>query len=331
MSSSADKAHIDSYLQHLQTQRKLSGHTLDNYARDLEQLIALAKEQKDRTLRTLTSFDVRRFASQLHGRGLSPSSIARKLSAWRGFFSWMAIHHGLSVNPADGVKAPKRPKSLPKALGVDDAIKLVAGKCASEGDDAKDHDHDKHQQVCNQAMFELLYSSGLRVSELTSLDVHYVETREHTSDAWLDADAGEVTVTGKGSKRRSVPVGSAAMQAIRTWLTCRSTLLASKPNADRHALFVTARGHRMNSRAVQLRIKAHAQALGIPADVHPHMLRHSFASHVLQSSGDLRAVQEMLGHASIASTQVYTSLDFQRLAQVYDAAHPRAKKQGKQQ
>jgi len=324
--NAADAQHIASYLQHLQTQRKLSEHTLDSYQRDLEQLGALCAEKKIPSLSRITAFDTRRFAAQLHSRGLSPSSIARKLSAWRGFFSWMAIHHQLTANPADGVKAPKRARALPKALGVDDAVRLVSGGYtkanASEVSDA-----DITQQLCNHAMFELLYSSGLRVSELVGLDVQYTETRDHSSLGWLDLDGCEVTVTGKGNKRRTVPVGGAALLSIREWLTRRASVTSDKPSCDPHALFITARGQRISARAVQTRIKAHAQALGVPADVHPHMLRHSFASHVLQSSGDLRAVQEMLGHSSIASTQVYTSLDFQRLAQVYDAAHPRAKKQ----
>jgi integrase/recombinase XerC len=310
----------------LQTQRKLSEHTLDSYQRDLEQLVALCAEKKIPSLSKITAFDTRRFAAQLHSRGLSPSSIARKLSAWRGFFSWMAIHHQLTANPADGVKAPKRARALPKALGVDDAVRLVSGGYtktnASEASEA-----DITQQLCNHAMFELLYSSGLRVSELVGLDVQYTEPRDHSSLGWLDLDGCEVTVTGKGNKRRTVPVGGAALISIREWLTRRASVTSDKPSCDPHALFITARGQRISARAVQTRIKAHAQALGVPADVHPHMLRHSFASHVLQSSGDLRAVQEMLGHSSIASTQVYTSLDFQRLAQVYDAAHPRAKKQ----
>jgi integrase/recombinase XerC len=310
----------------LQTQRKLSEHTLDSYQRDLAQLGALCAEKKIPSLSKITAFDARRFAAQLHSRGLSPSSIARKLSAWRGFFSWMAIHHQLTVNPADGVKAPKRARALPKALGVDDAVRLVSGSYA-KADGSEASDSDITQQLCNHAMFELLYSSGLRVSELVGLDVQYTETRDHSSLGWLDLDGCEVTVTGKGNKRRTVPVGGAALLSIREWLTRRASVTSEKPSCDPHALFITARGQRISARAVQTRIKAHAQAMGIPADVHPHMLRHSFASHVLQSSGDLRAVQEMLGHSSIASTQVYTSLDFQRLAQVYDAAHPRAKKQ----
>ena len=324
--NAADAQHIASYLQHLQTQRKLSEHTLDSYQRDLAQLGALCAEKKIPSLSKITAFDARRFAAQLHSRGLSPSSIARKLSAWRGFFNWMAVHHQLTMNPADGVKAPKRARALPKALGVDDAVRLVSGSYA-KADGSEASDSDITQQLCNHAMFELLYSSGLRVSELVGLDVQYSDTRDHSSLGWLDLDGCEVTVTGKGNKRRTVPVGGAALLSIREWLTRRASVTSEKPSSDPHALFITARGQRISARAVQIRIKAHAQALGIPADVHPHMLRHSFASHVLQSSGDLRAVQEMLGHSSIASTQVYTSLDFQRLAQVYDAAHPRAKKQ----
>jgi integrase/recombinase XerC len=218
------------------------------------------------------------------------------------------------------VKAPKRAKALPKALGVDDAVRLVSTPVAANDNPAN--------ALCSKAMFELLYSSGLRGSELTSLDVAYSSDTEHESQGWLDLGSAELIVTGKGNKRRSVPIGSAALAALRDWLAARASLTKPTTAADARALFLSSRGRRIPVREVQKRIKAHAQAVGIPADVHPHVLRHSFASHVLQSSGDLRAVQEMLGHASIASTQVYTSLDFQRLAQVYDAAHPRAKKQG---
>lgn len=312
---------IAGYLQHLQTERKLSGHTLDNYRRDLAQLSGLLPGISSQPLAGLTQFDIRRCASQLHARGLSPRSIARKLSAWRGFFAWLALQQPLAANPVDGVKAPKRAKALPKALGVDDAVKLVSAPVASNDDNPAN-------ALCSKAIFELLYSSGLRVSELTGLDLAYSRDGEHESQGWLDLDAAELVVTGKGSKRRSVPVGAAALAALREWLGVRASLARPAPAGDAHALFLSSRGRRISAREVQRRIKAHAQAVGIPADVHPHVLRHSFASHVLQSSGDLRAVQEMLGHASIASTQVYTSLDFQRLAQVYDAAHPRAKKQG---
>jgi integrase/recombinase XerC len=323
MSGAHEQAGIAGYLQHLQIQRKLSAHTLSNYGRDLEQLCifaqARAEAQSKPELASLTHFDIRRFASQLHSQGLSSSSIARKLSAWRGFFGWLSEQIELASNPATGVKPPKRAKPLPKALGVDDAVRLVGSTATGSGEAS-------NAQLCNCAMFELLYSSGLRVSELTGLDRQYVQEADHVSSGWIDFDAGEVSVTGKGNKRRSIPVGAAALTAVRAWLAVREVLKPAA-NADVHALFVTGRGTRMTPRVVQTRIKAHAQALGIPADVHPHVLRHSFASHLLQSSGDLRAVQEMLGHASISSTQIYTALDFQRLAEVYDAAHPRAKKQ----
>lgn len=319
------------YLADLRDQRHLSPHTLDSYGRDLRQLgelvaaIAVADAQPGVIpYASVSHAHVRKFAAQLHGRGLDPRSIARKLSAWRGYYDWLSERTPLAANPVDGVKAPKRARPLPKALAADDAIALV-----SHADPAKDSN--SAMQRCNHAMFELLYSSGLRVAELSGLDVRYTSQAGYTSLGWIDLDSGEVTVTGKGSKMRSVPVGAPALQAIHDWLPLRDTLAAATAADPAHgaALFLTARGTRMSPRVLQLRLKAHALALGVPSNVHPHVLRHSFASHMLQGSGDLRAVQEMLGHASIAATQVYTALDFQRLAQVYDAAHPRARKVGK--
>jgi integrase/recombinase XerC len=316
VSAAHDRTLVADYLGGLRTQRKLSPHTIAAYGRDLAELETfVAALPADTALASITHFHIRKFAAQLHARGLNARSIARKLSAWRGFFDWLADHAELASNPVQGVKAPKRGKPLPKALSADDAIRTVSG--IAPGKDAGAADH-----LCNCAMFELLYSSGLRISELTSLDVRFAKENGHVSSGWIDFDAREVTVTGKGDKPRSVPVGPPALEAVAAWLAVRDTLVKGDP----HPLFLTGRGSRMSPRVAQLRLKAHAQALGIPSDVHPHVLRHSFASHVLQSSGDLRAVQEMLGHASIAATQVYTSLDFQRLAQVYDAAHPRARK-----
>jgi integrase/recombinase XerC len=316
VSVDANHTCIDGYIDSLISQRQLSPHTTSNYRRDLAELSTLAATLGDNPPFTaITHSQIRKFAAQLHARGLNARSIARKLSAWRGFFAWLAEQTPIASNPVDGVKAPKRTKPLPKALAADEAVRVVSefnpGKSA-----------ESTAQLCNRAMFELLYSSGLRVSELVGLDVRYVGEGGYVSAGWIDFDAHDVTVTGKGSKMRSVPIGQPAMDAIRAWLAVRATLVKTDP----HPLFLSERGSRISARVVQLRLKAHAQALGIPADVHPHVLRHSFASHVLQSSGDLRAVQEMLGHASIAATQIYTSLDFQRLAQVYDAAHPRAKK-----
>lgn len=320
MGAESNYAYIDGYLDSLKTQRKLSPHTLSGYGRDLAELSLFAETLgADYALASVSHFHIRRLASQLHGKGLNPRSIARKLSSWRGFFNWLSGQTSLASNPVDGVKAPKRSKPLPKALAADDAVQLVSKTHPGKNPDSA-------SQRCNRAMFELLYSSGLRVSELVGLDVRYSQDAGHVSAGWIDFDASEVTVTGKGSRMRSVPVGQPAIHALMDWLAVRASLLKNDSGNDRFALFLTDRGKRMSPRVVQTRLKAHAQALGIPADVHPHVLRHSFASHVLQSSGDLRAVQEMLGHASIAATQVYTALDFQRLAQVYDAAHPRAKK-----
>jgi integrase/recombinase XerC len=312
------------YLDHLATQRRLSPHTVEGYRHDLAELerlivAAFPAPAAAPALEALSHFHIRKFASQMHGAGLHPRSIARRLSGWRGFFNWLSEQVPLAANPVDGVRAPKRGKPLPKALSADDAVQLVSNSRPGRDPLAP-------EQLCNRAMFELLYSSGLRVSELVSLDAAYVQEDGYASPGWIDYAGGEVTVTGKGSKKRVVPVGAAALDALRAWLAVRPQLLRPEPDTARHALFLSLRGKRMTARMVQVRIKAHALALGIPTDVHPHVLRHSFASHVLQSSGDLRAVQEMLGHASISSTQVYTSLDFQRLAQVYDAAHPRARK-----
>ncbi len=313
------QAYFARYLDHLATQRKLAQLTVESYRRDLYELHDFAKSLGPAyTLSALTHFHIRKFAANLHAKGQNPRSIARKLSSWRGFFNWLAEQMPLASNPVDGIKAPKRAKLLPKALSADDAVQLV-----SQSHPLKDAG--SAAQRCNRAMFELLYSSGLRVSELVALDVRYSQEAGYVSAGWIDFDAAEVSVTGKGGKKRTVPVGQAALQALNDWLAVRGTLVKGGLADCRHALFLTERGTRMSPRIVQVRVKRHAQALGIPADVHPHVLRHSFASHVLQSSGDLRAVQEMLGHASITATQIYTSLDFQRLAQVYDAAHPRAK------
>jgi len=303
--------YLSLYLEVLRSQRQLSPHTLDSYLLDLRELIKLAEQAGKTDLASLTTHHIRRFAAQMHAGGQNARSIARKLSSWRGFYRWLTEERDLAANPVEGVRAPKKSKPLPKALGADDAVRLVAHK---GGDQATAR--------ANRAMFELLYSSGLRVSELASLDVAAITEPGYSSAGWVDMQEAEVRVTGKGGKQRIVPVGKPALDALQDWLAIRPTLL----KADPHPLFLSERGTRISVRLIQLRLKAHAQTLDIPANVHPHMLRHSFASHVLQSSGDLRAVQEMLGHSSIAATQVYTSLDFQHLAKVYDQTHPRAKK-----
>jgi len=299
-------ASVDSYLDELAQQRRLSPHTVSNYRRDLcvlaESIAALSAQPGQWTLATIESHHIRRFIAQLHARGLGGRSLARMLSAWRGYYRWLGRRGDTLHNPADGVRAPKSPKALPKVLSPDEASRLL--EVPDELIEAL--------EVRDQAMFELFYSSGLRLAELAALDVGCLD----------DLAAGEVRVLGKRSKLRVVPVGSKARAAVVAWAQRRVELAAP----DETALFVGSRGRRINPRVVEERLKRRALAQGLPTRVHPHMLRHSFASHVLQSSGDLRAVQEMLGHASIASTQVYTHLDFQHLAKVYDSAHPRAKR-----
>jgi integrase/recombinase XerC len=298
------------YLDWLATQRKLSRHTVTAYRRDLAELATLAGHHD---WARVTHFDIRRFAAKLHAGGQEPRSIARKLSGWRGFFHWLAPRAGLPSNPVAGIRAPRRPKSLPKALSVDAAVHLMEAGASP---------HPEPAELCNRAMFELLYSSGLRVSELAGLDAAFVPGApgRAASLGWLDLEAQEVVVTGKGNKQRRVPVGGPARDAIAAWLAVRPA-----PSDGSAALFLSSRATRVSPRVVQQRLKQHALRAGTPVHVHPHVLRHSFASHLLQSSGDLRAVQELLGHASITSTQVYTSLDFQHLSAVYDRAHPRAK------
>ena len=299
-------ASVDSYLDELAQQRRLSPHTVSNYRRDLcvlaESIAALSAQPGQWTLATIESHHIRRFIAQLHARGLGGRSLARMLSAWRGYYRWLGRRGDTPHNPADGVRAPKSPKALPKVLSPDEASRLL--EVPDELIEAL--------EVRDQAMFELFYSSGLRLAELAALDVGCLD----------DLAAGEVRVLGKRSKLRVVPVGSKARAAVVAWAQRRVELAAP----DETALFVGSRGRRINPRVVEERLRRRALAQGLPTRVHPHMLRHSFASHVLQSSGDLRAVQEMLGHASIASTQVYTHLDFQHLAKVYDSAHPRAKR-----
>ena len=285
---------LQAFATHLSTRPR---HTRDAYLRDVVRLAAAAGAAP---LTGLSRAQLARILATLHGRGLSGRSLARMLSAWRAFYRFVLERdRSLTDDPCAGLKAPKSVKRLPSVLTPDEAVQLVA------------IDGDGLLSVRDRALFELAYSSGLRLSELAGLDIDRI-----------DLTGGEVRVWGKGAKERVVPVGAAAREAIAVWLVQRATLAAD----DERALFVGAGGRRISVRTIERRLAAWAVKRGLHRHVHPHMLRHSFASHVLQSSGDLRAVQEMLGHASIASTQVYTHLDFQALAKVYDAAHPRAKR-----
>ena len=287
---------IEAYLAHLANERRLSSHSIAAYQRDIGLLIAAANGV---ALEELALSQVRRALAVLHGRGLSGRSLARMLSAWRGFYHFLVKNHGFRCNPCLGVHAPKSPKRLPGALTPDTAKRLL--ESVEEGALA----------ARDRAMLELFYSSGLRLSELVGIDWDRID--------WTE---GTARVYGKGAKTRVVPVGRPALEALRAWREQRRTLV----HDDEPAVFVNRFGRRISVRMIQSRVSRAGLKQGIAGGVYPHMLRHSFASHVLQSSGDLRAVQEMLGHASISSTQVYTHLDFQHLAKVYDAAHPRAKK-----
>ncbi len=299
---------VQRYLDHVQYEKRLASRTLILYTRDLQRLQALTT-QHGLPLMQVQSADIRRWVAQLHARGHSGRGLALVLSVWRGFFAWAGREGLLAHNPLTDVRAPKAAKPLPKALSVDDAVNLAGFEAA---------DADPWLQARDMAMVELLYGSGLRLSELTGLDVQAsVQAR-----GWVDMQAAEAHVLGKGNKRRVVPVGQAALLALGRWLARR----AEAPVQGQAALFVGKRGTRLSAQSVWRCLRARSLQAGLPVPVHPHMLRHSFASHVLQSSSDLRGVQELLGHANIGTTQIYTRLDFGHLSKVYDAAHPRARK-----
>ncbi|KQQ84609.1 recombinase XerC [Xanthomonas sp. Leaf131] len=297
---------VEDFLSYLQVERQVSAHTLDAYRRDLAALVSWAAEQKSEDgaqvdaapleSAQLSSEQLRQFVAAEHRRGLSPKSLQRRLSACRSYYAWLLKHGRIAASPAAAMRAPKAPRKLPQVLDADEAVRLVEVPT------------DAPLGLRDRALLELFYSSGLRLSELCAL-------------RWrdLDLESGLVMVLGKGEKQRLVPVGSHAIGALRAWLR------ESGGRAETH-VFPGRAGGAISQRAVQIRIKQLAVRQGMFKDVHPHMLRHSFASHILESSGDLRGVQELLGHSDIATTQIYTHLDFQHLAKVYDAAHPRAKR-----
>ncbi len=294
-----DRDHVEAFLRQLATIRRLSENTVAAYRRDLESLLEFARREGVTSLADLDSWHVRRFAAEHFRHGLSPRSIARRLSAVRSFLGWLVREGVLAANVAINVQAPKPSRRLPSALDADQVSKLLE----RSGEDVV--------TIRDRAMFELLYSSGLRLAELVSLDMSSIDLGERT-----------LAVTGKGSKSRILPFGRKALDALQQWLVARPEIGAQ----GEKALFVSRRGTRLSMRSVQARLGEWSRRQSLPVHVHPHMLRHSFASHLLESSGDLRAVQELLGHSSISTTQVYTHLDFQHLAHVYDRAHPRARR-----
>ena len=312
------------HLDHLRVQRRLADRTLAMYSDAFRRLNAFCIQEGLDPI-AVRPHHVRGWTARLHAQGLGSRSIAITLAGWRGLYKWLGREGLVRLNPVEGIKPPKGPKPLPKALSVDQAVALAehqphdpSDTAASPAAATRAAREAPWLQARDRAMIELLYSSGLRSAELLSLNV------QAGPDAlgWIDLPGGEAHVLGKGSKRRIVPVGRAALSALQHWLTLRDALT---PSAD-PALFLSRLGTRLTPAQVRNRLKELAQQAGLPTHVHPHMLRHSFASHLLQSSGDLRAVQELLGHAHISTTQVYTKLDFQHLAKVYDAAHPRARR-----
>ena len=308
---SQDRALTERYLEYVRTEKRLAARTVELYALDLAKLADFASAQQ-LALTDVKNHHVRRWIASMHSGGRSGRGIALILSGWRGFYAWLGRQSLVASNPVQDVRAPKAPKPLPKALAVDDAVQFA--EFVSE--DAP------WLEARDAAMVELLYGSGLRVGELVGLDA----VASAQARGWVDMQAAQAHVLGKGSKRRSVPVGGPALQALTRWLDLRTTVTASgKSEADSAALFLGRNGTRLSAQSVWQRLKRRSQLAGLNTPVHPHMLRHSFASHVLQSSSDLRGVQELLGHANISTTQVYTRLDFQHLAKAYDAAHPRAR------
>ena len=308
-----DAALVERYLEHVRVEKRLARRTVELYALDLARLQDNARQAGVPLVQVQTAH-VRRWVAQMHGAGRSSRGIALILSGWRGFYTWLGREGLVTGNPLSDVRAPKSPRPLPKALSVDDSVQLAA---------FHDDHSDPWSDARDSALVELMYSCGLRVGELVGLDVQ----ASAQALGWVDCEAGEAHVLGKGSKRRTVPVGRKALEALARWLELRGQLPQAAGLQD-PALFIGPRGKRLSAQAVWKMLRDRSLRAGLATPVHPHMLRHSFASHVLQSSGDLRAVQELLGHANIATTQVYTRLDFQHLAQAYDAAHPRARRKG---
>ena len=302
------------YLEHARVQKRLAPRTLALYSEDLHKLMTAAA-QAGIALTAVQNHHVRRWVAQMHAGGRSGRGIALILSGWRGFYTWLGREGQISANPVQDVRAPRQARPLPKALGVDEAVQLA---------DHVAEDDDPWLEARDAAMVELLYGSGLRVGELVGLDVAASDAAQRAGRGWIDLPSAEVQVQGKGSKRRGVPLGTQALAALQRWLALRDQVAGEGDAAM--ALFIGRRGTRLTPQSIWQRLKRRSLLAGLATPVHPHMLRHSFASHVLQSSSDLRAVQELLGHAHIGTTQVYTRLDFQHLAKAYDAAHPRARR-----
>jgi len=288
---------LDSFFHHLEVEKRASEHTVKSYQRDITQLINFCSQKEYQQWQDIQIIDIRNHIASRHRKGISSKSLQRELSAIRSFFNYLLKKHSVNNNPALHVRAPKQQRKLPKVLDVDQLSGMLDTK------------PDSTLEIRDLAMFELFYSSGLRLSELSALNIDDIDLSQQSLKV----------LQGKGGKQRNLPIGSKAVLALQKWL-------AYRPDSSELALFTSAKGNRLGQRSIQLRLDKWCKKIGLPEHVHPHMLRHSFASHLLESSQDIRAVQELLGHSNLSTTQIYTHLDFQHLAEVYDKSHPRAKK-----
>ena len=293
-----NNSYIDDYIEYIKFEKRLSSNTIKNYLRDI---LLLKKQSPNKDFKSYKVEDIRRSVSIFHQKGINGKSLSRMLSSWRGFFDFLTNRYKFKQNPVIGIKAPKSKKTLPQTLSIDQVIKLINITDSS------------FLGIRDRAVMELFYSSGLRLSELVNIKLHEINTDDNTA-----------TITGKGDKTRVVPIGEYAMKALNGWLIERDKIKNISP--ENKFVFLSKKGLPLGTRSIQYRLKYWAKKQGIPENIHPHLLRHSFASHILQSSQDLRAVQELLGHTNISTTQIYTHLDYQHLSKIYDKAHPRAKK-----
>ncbi|WBF65486.1 MAG: tyrosine recombinase XerC [Candidatus Kinetoplastibacterium crithidii] len=310
---------IEQWLLYLSANLRYSKNTIENYRRDITQLCKML-ESKDLDIKDLSSELARKFISQKYSLGLGARGLGRMISSWKNFYRWYSLQNNINLTPLNDIKTPKTTKELPKSISVDQMKSLLD----SNLDKTKDTDP---IAIRDQAILELFYSSGLRLSELISTDLKYTKNKNYTSKSWIYMDRAEIIVLGKGNKQRILPIGKTALFSLKKWIDVRDKFISNKTREeDIPALFLGIRGQRISPRVIQIQLKKISLSLNIPGNISPHAIRHSFASHLLQSSQDLRAVQELLGHKSITTTQIYTKLDFQHLSSIYDKTHPRAKK-----
>ncbi|WP_041572053.1 tyrosine recombinase XerC [Candidatus Kinetoplastidibacterium crithidiae] len=312
---------MEQWLLYLSANLRYSKNTIENYRRDITQLCRML-ELEDLDIKDLNSELARKFISKKYSLGLGARGLGRMISSWKNFYRWYSLQIQTNLTPLNDIKTPKPTKELPKSISVDQMKSLLDGNL----DKIKIKNADPII-IRDQAILELFYSSGLRLSELISTDLQYTKNKNYTSKSWLYMDRAEIIVLGKGNKQRILPIGKTALFSLKKWIEVRDKFISNKTREeDIPALFLGIKGQRISPRVIQIQLKKISLNMNIPGSISPHAIRHSFASHLLQSSQDLRAVQELLGHKSITTTQIYTKLDFQHLSSIYDKTHPRAKK-----